>query len=332
MLTIKENLLETLKKDGHPDRFVKGFEFLNVMPETAYFMGDYPVAPADHDQSGYDHYGVFWSLPVGQMGSYPVHDDEHTLVKDILEWRDVVKRPMAPPVDGYWQMLKGKAAAVDRTQQFVCALHPQGIFERLHALMGMEDCFINFYEEPEEMEELINFIVEVELDFAKNMVERVGIDAILHHDDWGTTNNSFLSPDMFEEFILPAYKKIYGYYKENNVLIVHHNDGYGANLVDYMIEMGIDIWQGVIPDNDIPALLEKTDGKLTFMGEIESRVIDIKDVTPEQIQAEVTRACRKIGPHRNFIPCLTTGMPFSHIPHVAGAVAEAIDKMSAELF
>lgn len=332
MLSIKENLLETLKKDGHPDRFVKGFEFLNVMPETAYFMGDYPVAPSDHDQAGYDHYGVYWSLPVGQMGSYPVHDDEHTLVKDILEWRDVVKKPMAPPVDGYWQMLKGKAAAVDRTQQFVCALHPQGIFERLHALMGMEDCFINFYEEPEEMQELIDFIVDVELDFAKNMVERVGIDAILHHDDWGTTNNSFLSPDMFEEFILPAYKKIYGYYKENGVLIVHHNDGYGANLVDFMIDMGIDIWQGVIPDNDIPALLEKTDGKLTFMGEIESRVIDIKDVTPEQIRAEVARACRKIGPHRNFIPCLTAGMPFTHIPYVAGAVAEAIDQMSAELF
>ena len=332
MLTIKENLLETMKKDGHPDRFVKGFEFVNLMPETAYFMGDYPTMPTDKDQLGYDAYGVLWSLPVGQMGSYPLHDDEHTLVKDILEWRDVIKRPMAPPVDGYWQMLKGKAAATDRTQQFVCALHPQGVFERLHALMGMEDCFINFFEEPEEMQELIDFIVDVELEFAKNMVERVGIDAVLHHDDWGTTSNSFLSPDMFEEFILPAYKKIYGYYKENGVLIVHHNDGYGANLVDYMIEMGIDIWQGVIPDNDIPALLEKTDGKLTFMGEIESRVIDTPNWTPEAVEAEVERACRKIGPHRNFIPCLTAGMPFSHMPGVADAVSRAIDRMSAELF
>ena len=332
MLSIKENLMETMKKDGHPDRFVKGFEFVNLIPETSYYMGDYPIMPMDHDQFGYDHYGVLWSLPVGQMGSYPLHDEEHTLVKDITEWREVVKRPMLPPVDGYWQMLKGKAAATDRNEQFVCSLHPQGVFERLHSLMGMEDCFINFYEEPEEMQALIEFITEVELDYAKAMVERVGIDAVLHHDDWGTTNNSFLAPDMFEEFILPAYKKIYGYYKENNVLIIHHNDGYGANLVDYMIEMGIDIWQGVIPDNDIPALLEKTDGKLTFMGEIESRRIDIPSWSPEEVADEVARACRKIGPHRNFIPCLTAGMPFSHIPPVVGEVYKNIDRMSAELF
>ena len=29
MLTVKENLLETMKKDGNPDRFVKQYEFLH---------------------------------------------------------------------------------------------------------------------------------------------------------------------------------------------------------------------------------------------------------------------------------------------------------------
>ncbi len=332
MLTIKENLLETMKKDGHPDRFVKGMEFINLIPETSYYMGDYPVIPSGQDQFGYDQYGVYWSLPVGQMGAFPVHDDEHRLLKDITEWRDVVRRPMQPPVEGYWQMLKGKAMATDRSQQYVCALHPQGVFERLHALMGMEDCFINFYEEPEEMQALIDFIVDVELEFAQAMVERVGIDAVLHHDDWGATHNSFLDPDMFAEFIVPAYKKIYGYYKENGVLIIHHNDGYGANLVDHMIDMGIDLWQGVIPENDLPALLDKTDGKISFLGEIESRVIDIPEWTPEAVAKEVERACRKIGPRRCFIPCLTAGVPFSHFRGVDAAVYENVDRMSKELF
>ena len=46
---------------------------------------------------------------------------------------------------------------------------------------------------------------------------------------------------MFEEFILPSYKKIYGYYKSHGVeLIVHHSDSYAATLVPYMIDMGID--------------------------------------------------------------------------------------------
>ena len=28
-------------------------------------------------------------------------------------------------------------------------------------------------------------------------------------------------------------------------VIVHHSDSYAATLVPYMIEMGIDVWQGV---------------------------------------------------------------------------------------
>ena len=58
---------------------------------------------------------------------------------------------------------------------------------------------------------------------------------------------------MFEEFIYPAYKDIYGVYKENGAdLIVHHSDSYAATLVPYMIDMGISIWQGVMTTNDIP--------------------------------------------------------------------------------
>lgn len=227
-------------------------------------------------------------------------------------------------------MLNGIAASADRENQYVCAVQTQGIFERLHALMGMEDALANFYEEPEEMEELIAFLTECELDFAKTMIEKCHIEAVLHHDDWGATENSFMSPAMFEEFILPAYKKIYGFYKENGILIVHHNDGYARNLVPYMVEMGIDIWQGAIPANDVPSLIEEFGGQITFMGEVETRLLDVPDWTPEMVREEVERACRKCGKH-NFIPCLTAGMPFTAFG-VGEAVDAEIERMSKEMF
>ena len=328
MLTVKENLAEVMKKDGKPDRFVKQFEYLNCIFPDTYYMGDYPVP--GRPGCGYDQYGVYWSLPEGQMGAFPVHDNEHRLVKDITEWQSVVKKPVIPDDPGYWGFLQSWVARTDRENQYVCGLHAQGIFERLHALMGMEDCLINFYEEPEEMTALIEFITDVELDFAKVMIERLGIEAILHHDDWGSTKNSFLSPAMFDEFLLPAYKKIYGYYKQNGVLVIHHNDGYAANLVPSMIKMGVDIWQGVIPENDLTACLAAADGKLTFMGEIESRILDVPNWTPEMVAAEVERACRK-GTKNNFIPCLTAGTPGSSFG-VHEQVDKEIDRMSSILF
>ena len=79
--------------------------------------------------------------------------------------------------------------------------------------------------------------------------------------------SSFISPDMFDEFILPAYEKIYGYWKANGVqLIIHHSDSYGANLVPSMIRMGIDIWQGCMYGNNIPELVKKYGGKSSFQG------------------------------------------------------------------
>ncbi len=328
MLSVKENLLETMKKDGNPDRFVKQFEFLHIIPPISYYMGDYPFIPGTE---GYDQYGVLWRLALGHMGPQPVHDDEHIVLKDITKWREILHKPVVPPDPGYIGMLKGIAAQADRENQYVCALHPQGLFERVHALMSMVEALAAYYEEPEEMHALIDFLTEVELDFAKFAVEVIGVEAVLHHDDWGSLHTTMMSPEMFAEFFVPAYKKIYGYYKDHNVLVVHHNDAYSATLVPYMIEMGIDIWQGPTPTNNIPELIEKYGGQITFMGEIETKVIDLPDWTQEAVAKEVERACRKCGKH-SFIPSLTAGMNISGFPGVYDAVNAEIDRMSREMF
>lgn len=331
MLTVLENLKETMKDDGHPDRFVKQYEFLNVIFPCNYYMGDYPLQPG---KEGYDQYGVFWRFPEGQLGAFPVHDDEHKVLKDITEWDKVIThKPFIPDDEGFWGMNNGIAAHTDPENQYACALAPQGVFERLHALMGMEDTMIAMYEEPEAVHDLVNFITEVELEYAETIMSRIhGVKALLHHDDWGSVKNSFLSPDMFDEFITPAYKKIYARWKELGIeVIVHHNDSYSANLVPSMIEMGIDIWQGCFPTNNLPELIDKFKGQITFMGEIETRRIDLPDWTPELIREEVERACRKCkGP--SFIPCLTGGVPMSMFPGVYDTVNAEIDRMSSILF
>ena len=65
MLTAIENLKETMKRDGHPDRFVNQYEFLHVLLPDLYYMGNRPRVPG---AEGYDQYGVFWRYREGQMG------------------------------------------------------------------------------------------------------------------------------------------------------------------------------------------------------------------------------------------------------------------------
>ena len=184
---------------------------------------------------------------------------------------------------------------------------------------------INFYDEPEAMHELIDYLTEYELKVAKEVISHIHPDALFHHDDWGSQKSSFISPDMFDEFILPAYEKIYGYWKANGVqLIIHHSDSYGANLVPSMIRMGIDIWQGCMYGNNIPELVKKYGGKISFQGGIDNGKVDKPDWKKEEVEAEVRKVIREVDSKNYFIPATVMGEPGSVFPGVYDYISDVI--------
>jgi hypothetical protein len=325
MLTKKQNMLETIK-GGSPDRFVNQYEFLNIIMEIPTGL------QFNYGQTWKDHWGITWQWPEGQLGMFPVHHDGLAVIQDITEWQKVVKKPEIAKSDEAWAPAVARANAIDRNEEYVTGFFAPGIFEMTHHLMGMENALMALYEEPEAMHELIDYLVGYELEFAAVMVEKIKPDCIFHHDDWGSQISSFVSPDMFAEFFLPAYKKIYGFYKANGVeLVVHHSDSYAANLVPFMIEMGIDIWQGVMNTNNIPELIKEYGGQISFMGGIHSGLVDFPDWTPEIVADYVEKACRDNG-KLYFIPCQTSGLPIDNFEGVYATVSKEIDRMSTILY
>lgn len=325
MLTKRENLVETIS-GGNPDRFVKQYEFLNMIGECAFTLTPLMMLKPGGMQK--DAWGVTWKWVEGQVAGFPLHDEEHILIKDITRWRDYVKKPEIPTDDESWAPAIAHAQSVDRKDEYVTVMMAPGVFEMTHHMMSMENALMALYEEPEAMHELIDYVTEFELEFARLLVDRLKPDAVFHHDDWGSQISSFVAPEMFDEFFLPAYKKIYGFFKDNGVeLIVHHSDSFAANLVPQMIDMGIDIWQGCITTNKVPELVNKYGGQITFMGDLDSGSIDFPAWTPEICAEHVERACRNNGKHF-YIPCLTMGGPSSLFPGVYEQVNQEIDRMS----
>jgi hypothetical protein len=325
MLTKRQNLLETIK-GGSPDRFVKQYEFLEIILEA-------PLRSRPQlGETITNEWGITLSWPEGQLGPFPVHDEEHLAIKDITNWREVIQCPTVNFSDERWAPAIEHADSVDREDQFVTVFFASGTFEMTHFLLGMENAMMALYEEPECMHELIEFLTDYEIRYAKQIIERIKPDALFHHDDWGSQIASFMSPQMFAEFFLEPYKKAYGFWKDNGVeLIVHHSDSYAANLVPYMIDMGIDIWQGVMTTNNTPELIKQYGGQISFMGELDSGPLDVKDWDAKMIEQHVQKACESCGKHY-FIPCLTQGLHFSSFPGVYEAANTAIDRMSEKMF
>lgn len=329
MLTKRQNFLETIR-GGHPDRFVNQYEYLNLIMGSPFGMHN--PSPKPGEENIVNAWGVTRSWPKGLPGAFPVHTPEKIVIKDIEDWKKYVKVPNVIYDAQTWEPWIEKSEAVDRKDQYATAVCIPGVFEQCHYLMEISNCLIAFYENPDEMHELIDCITQFELDYAAEVCKYMKPDAIFHHDDWGSQTSTFLSPEMFHEFITPAYKKIYGYYKSHGVeIIVHHSDCYAATLVPDMIEMGIDVWQGVMTTNNIPELIKKYGGQISFMGGIDSGKVDYPGWTKEVIAKEVRRACEECG-KLYFIPNASQGLSVSTFPGVYEELSNQIDICSKEFF
>lgn len=324
MLTSKENLLETLKPDGRPDRLVNQYEpFALVMndPVRLYTSGNRVKGKTIKDRWGTT---IVW--PEDQFAAMPHVTPDDKVLPDITQWRKYVKVPDLEANATDWSAAIATRDAIDRKEKLVMSFMGTGIFEESHFLMGFEDALVNFLAEPEAMHELLETICEYRRTYARLLIQNFKPDVILSHDDWGTKTNLFMSPDTWREFLKPLYAKLYADFHAGGVIVLHHADSYLMPIVEDLVEIGVDIWQGVLPQNDIPEVQRRTGGKLALMGGIDAAIVDRADATEAEIRAETRRACEAYAPGGHFIPCLTYGLPGSIYPHVNPIISDEISK------
>ena len=328
MLTAKQNMRETIK-GGKPERFVNQYEAVYLLFHPYMMHGN---SPMKGQMNVVNAWGVTNSWPENVPGGFPVHTADKIVIKDIEHWKDYVHAPPLKFTDEEWAMWKAQYDAVDGTQAYKAPFVAPGLFEQSHHLSGMTNALEWYLTNPDEMHDLIKYLTEWELELAEGICSNLKPDAIFHHDDWGSEKSTFIRPEMFAEFFVEPYKQIYGYYHDHGVeLVIHHADSYAATLVPYMIEMGIDIWQGNMKSNNTPELIQKYGGKISFMGDIDNKDVDFPGWTREDVRKVVRSACDRNG-SKYYIPCITQGGPGSTFPGTYAVMCEEIDKYSEEVF
>lgn len=328
MLTARQNMLETIR-GGKPERFVNQYEAIYLMFHPWMVTSG---GPMKGQHNVVNAWGITNSFPEHLPGQFPVHTPDKIVLKDIENWRDYVKAPKLQFPDEMWAAFKEQYDAVDKTQAYAAAFIAPGLFEQTHHLSEITRALTYYLTNPDEMHELIKYLTDWELELAEGICSNLKPDAIFHHDDWGGEISSFLSPDMFAEFFVEPYKQIYGYYHDHGVeLVIHHADSYAANLVPSMIEMGIDIWQGCMRSNNVPELIKKYGGQISFMGDIDNKFVDKDGWTREDCRKAVRESCDACG-NMYYLPCITQGGPGSVYPGAYAVMSEEIDLYSQEKF
>ena len=252
MSTPKGIFLELIKPDGQPERQLCQYEALHMCltdPINTYLRGNRKRGSVSKDR-----WGTTISFPEDAPGPIPVHTPELSVCTDVTRWKETIHVPDLSVCSEGWEECRTRSrAAADAEGKLLAGFMGTGIFEQCHFLMGFEDTLTALYEHPDEMHALIETITQYRLDYVRRLIDGLQPDVIFSHDDWGTKNALFMKPDMWREFFKEPYRRFYGYIRSRGVIAIHHADSYLVPIVDDMAEIGIQVWQGTLPENDIPA-------------------------------------------------------------------------------
>ena len=158
------------------------------------------------------------------------------------------------------------------TSRFViggCCPRP---FERMQFLRTSVNLYIDIAEESDEFYELLKKVHNFYLDELE-LWAKTDVDALSFMDDWGAQRALLISPIKWRKIFKPLYKEYIDLAHHHGKYIFMHSDGYIADIIPDLVELGLDAVNSQLFVMDIEELGHKFSGKITFWGEIDRQHI-----------------------------------------------------------
>lgn len=150
-----------------------------------------------------------------------------------------------------------------------------GFYWRAREWMGTENLSYAWYDQPELMHEMMEFIADFTIETARPLLERgVKPDYVFINEDMSMKNGPLLSPDTYRTFILPHMKRLVAFLRAAGVpWVIVDTDGNCELLIPLLLEAGVD---GIWPlerasDMDPVAIRRKFGRTLRLWGGVDKR-------------------------------------------------------------
>ena len=287
-----------------PAEYANDFYLTNMSPSPDYRPG-----------SGVDEWGSVWenlgSSNLGQVKDWPLKD-----------WNDFDQMKVPDINDpGRWTVLEGiRQKAGDK---FLIGMGIS-IYERVHFIRGLENTWLDIHQAPQKLAELIDILVEMNLAVIKHYA-RAGCDGIFICDDWGLQNRLMISPASWRQIWKQRYRRIFQAAHEVGMHTFLHSCGYIVDILDELIEIGLDVIQMDQQENmGLQLLGARFAGRITFFCPV-----DIQTVMVNGSLDDIRAYCHKMVKHLGRPPGGFMARWYSD-PQGAGHRWEAIDAMCRE--
>lgn len=252
---------------------------------------------------GMDWFGCSWTAEPGFSplgGATPTPGTEP--LDDLADFATLIPTP--EQVRAFdWEGFAAKVLPLtDRSSQVIEFRSLSGFFERMHFLVGFENALCSFYEDPDAVHEYLSAMLEYKKTVADCAKQYIDPDIIIFDDDYGTAQSTFISPEMWREFLTPYWKELNAHVHSLGMLSELHSCGYVTPLVGDFVDCGFDILQPLQTHNDLKFIKENYGDKLILRLAIFDKTMAALGQTEDEVRADLRSWYEILAPGGNFIP------------------------------
>ena len=167
---------------------------------------------------------------------------------------------------------------------------PHGfMYLRLLDLRGFEEVMIDFAEECDELQVLIDKVVKYNCHQVEFMLPKWNKGEIVSFgDDLGMQNGLAIGAEKWRKYLKPAFKKIYAPVKEKGCYIYMHTDGHILDIIPDLVDCGVNMINPQSRANGIENLARICKGKIPIDLDLDRQLFPVG--TPGEITEHVREA------------------------------------------
>jgi hypothetical protein len=290
------------------------YDFPEQFGTDFYWAGMEP-SPDARPRSGIDEWGAIWEnigeMNLGQVKEFPLKDWSDFNQLEIPDINDPRR----------WTCLENVR---QKAGDLFLLGHGISIYERVHFIRGLENTWMDIHAAPEELGQLIDVLVEMNLTSILRYAS-LGFDGLIFTDDWGLQNRLMISPVDWRKIWKPRYERIFTASHSAGLHTFLHSCGYIVDILDDLIEIGLEAIHMDQQENmGLELLGKRFGGRLTFFAPVDiQKTMAVGSL--DEIRSYCKAMVRWLGrPEGGFIP-RWYGDPIG-----AGHRPEAVDAMCLE--
>ncbi len=176
-------------------------------------------------------------------------------------------------------------------------------------LRGDEQAFMDFIENPELMQYILDRLMEFSHEHTRRILEQAPgkINITYVAEDLGSQDDLLYSPAHIRQFLLPNMKKMMDLTHQNGGFVFTHTDGASRKMIPDLIDIGMDVLNPIqwnCKGMEIEGLKKDFGDKIIFHGAVDNQHC-IPFGTPEEVRKEVKNNIEILGKNGGYIlaPC-----------------------------